>query len=56
MLRHIKHAVRHSGFIQKHPVVTFLLMVTGVATVAEVAIKATSKTPSTSQPIQTGGA
>jgi hypothetical protein len=50
MLRHIKHAVRHSGFIDKHPVLTFLLAAIGLSTVGELAISIAGKTPAVQQP------
>lgn len=55
MIRHIKHAIRHSGWVHKHPVATFLLMAIGGAAVVETAVKATAKAPTTSQPVKAGG-
>jgi hypothetical protein len=52
----IKHAVRNSEFIRKHPIVTYALMAAGAATLVEGFIKATGKTPSTAQPTPTAGA
>jgi hypothetical protein len=56
MFKSIAHSVRHSGFVQKHPILTFLLVVTGLSTVVKVAADVTGKAPTTSQPIKTGGA
>lgn len=59
MFRGIKHAVRQSGFVHKHPIITFGLMAVGLGAIVEGAIHWTGKKPSTSQPIQStagGGA
>lgn len=50
----IKHAMTHSSFVNKHPILTFTLACVGLSTLAKVATNATAKSPSTSQPIQGG--
>lgn len=53
MIGKLKHAVRHSGFIHKHPLLTFGLMALGVGVIFEGATKLTAKKPTTSQPTPT---